>query len=74
MSEVIQELIQDLDRSEHEPPAIALGQFERVGSTFYLDQLERGHIVHNEPYKLLLPGTVKLHFSATPCLFSFVAA
>lgn len=56
MSEVIQELIQDLDRSEYEPPAIALGQFERVGSTFYLDQLERGHTVHNEPYKLLLPG------------------
>ncbi len=49
MSEVIQELIQDLDRSEYEPPAIALGQFERVGSTFYLDQLERGHTVHNEP-------------------------
>lgn len=56
MSEVIHELIQDLDRSLYEPPAIALGQFERVGSTFYLDQLEKSHIVHNKPYKLLLPG------------------
>lgn len=56
MSDVIRELVQDLDRSEYVPPKIALGQFERVGSTFYLDQLERTQTVHNEPYKLLLPG------------------
>lgn len=38
-----------------DPPKIILGQFERVGSTFYCDQLEKTHLVHNEPYKMLVP-------------------
>ncbi|MCA9332948.1 hypothetical protein KDA00_03670 [Candidatus Saccharibacteria bacterium] len=55
MSEVVQALLNESCSGETLPPRVLLGQFERVGSTFYLDQLEQTHIVHNEPYKLLIP-------------------
>lgn len=56
MSEVVNALL-EFDEYENysRPPTIVLGQFERVGSTFYLDQLEKTQTVHNEPYKLLIP-------------------
>lgn len=56
MSEVIDTLLQG-SQQPITPPLVVLGQFERVGSTFYLDQLEKTHLVHNEPYKLLVPGS-----------------
>lgn len=57
MSEIVNSLLEMPDHNSHEPPTIVLGQFERVGSTFYLDQLEKRHIVHNEPYRLLIPDS-----------------
>lgn len=54
-SEVITELLNYRGERPVTPPLLVLGQFERVGSTFYCDQLEKSHLVHNEPYKLLLP-------------------
>lgn len=56
MSEVVDALLNEPTSGERLPPRILLGQFERVGSTFYLDQLEQTHTVHNEPYKLLIPS------------------
>ena len=61
MSEVINELLHSPSAASAEgvearnTPQILLGQFERVGSTFLLDELEKGGVVHNEPYKLLVP-------------------
>ncbi len=54
MSEVINSLLNE-QISPEIAPRLLLWQFERVGSTFLLDQLEKQHIVHNEPYKLLIP-------------------
>ncbi|MDB5165989.1 MAG: hypothetical protein JWM37_61 [Candidatus Saccharibacteria bacterium] len=56
MSEVVTSLLGEQTGELLQPPVLLLGQFERVGSTFYIDQLEKENIVHNEPYKLLLPS------------------
>lgn len=57
MSEVIDALLADISSqgAAIKPPRILLGQFERVGSTFLLDEIEKTATVHNEPYKLLVP-------------------
>lgn len=57
MSEVVKSLLQQPDDEMAIPPTLLLGQFERVGSTFYIDQLEKDNLVHNEPYKLLVPSS-----------------
>ncbi len=55
ISKAINSLLSYRGEAPVEPPLLVLGQFERVGSTFYCDQLEKVRLVHNEPYKLLVP-------------------
>lgn len=57
MSEIIHTLLSKQEDSYCEPPRIVLGQFERTGSTFLLDDYEKSKLVHNEPYKQLVPKT-----------------
>ena len=58
MSEVIDALLTGTSTPEGPvvPPRILLGQFERVGSTYLLDEIEKTATVHNEPYKMLVPS------------------
>lgn len=60
MSELIHNLTQDYELNPESYPHLILGQLERVGSTFYLDMLEKTQLVHNEPYKQLIPKNWKI--------------
>ncbi|MCE7936772.1 hypothetical protein DYH10_03215 [Candidatus Saccharibacteria bacterium CPR2] len=55
MSKRINILLKRYKNRPESHPTIILGQFERVGSTYVLDTYEKTNIVHNEPYKQLVP-------------------
>lgn len=52
---IIKTLLKSFHSNEASHPALLLGQFERVGSTFLLDNYELKNTVYNEPYKQLVP-------------------
>lgn len=55
MSEKIDGIVEHFRDDPASHPHLILGQLERVGSTFLLDMHEKERIVHNEPYKQLVP-------------------